>query len=65
MKTGGTPPVWPGVTDRRVDLLLEWDELEWLSVDGTAISADGRERLLTLPQLNDSSRNGLKMGEKQ
>jgi hypothetical protein len=63
MKTGGTPPVWPGVTDRSVDLLLEWDELEWLSVDGTAISADGRERLLTLPQLNDFSRNGLKMGE--
>lgn len=59
-KTGGTPPVWPGVTDRSVDLLLEWDELEWLSVDGTSISAEGRERLLTLPRLNDFSRNGLK-----
>lgn len=59
MKTGGTPPVWPGVTDRSVDLLLEWDELEWLSVYGTAISADGRKRLLTLPRLNDFSRSGL------
>jgi hypothetical protein len=59
MKTGGTPPVWPGVTDQSVDLLLEWDELEWLSVDGTAISVDGRKRLLTLPRLNDFSRGGL------
>jgi hypothetical protein len=59
MKSGGTPPAWPGVTDRSVDLLLEWDELEWLSVDGTAIGADGRERLLTLPQLNDFSRGEL------
>lgn len=59
MNTGGTPPVWPGVTDRSVDLMLEWDELEWLSVYGTAIGADGRERLLTLPRLNDFSRRGL------
>ena len=64
MKTGGTPPVWLGVTDRSVDLLLEWDELEWLSLYGTAISADGRERLLTLPRLNDFSRDGLKTREK-
>lgn len=64
MKTGGTPPVWPGVTDRSVDLLLEWDELEWLSVYGTVISAEGRERLLTLPRLNDLSRNGLKTEKK-
>lgn len=58
-KTGGTPPVWPGVTDGSVDLLLKWDELEWLSVDGTSISAAGRKRLLTLPRLNDLSRSGL------
>ena len=64
MKSGGTPPAWPGVTDRSVDLLLEWDELEWLSVYGTAIGADGRERLLTLPRLNDISRDGLKTREK-
>jgi hypothetical protein len=64
MKSGGTPPAWPGVTDRSVDLLLEWDGLEWLSVYGTAISADGRERLLTLPRLNDFSRDGLKTREK-
>jgi len=64
MKTGGTPPVWPGVTDRSVDWLLEWDELEWLSVYGTAISVDGRKRLLTLPRLNDISRDGLKTRKK-
>lgn len=64
INTSGMPPVWLGVTDRSIDLLLKYDELEWLSVYGTAISADGRERLLTLPRLNDFSRNGLKTTEK-
>ena len=64
MKTGGTPPVWPGVTDRSVDLLLKWDELEWLSVDGAAISDDGHKRLRTLPRLNDLSRRGLETKDK-
>jgi hypothetical protein len=57
--TGGTPPAWPGVTDRSVAMLLQWDELEWLSLYGTAISKNGRERLLALPRLNKFSRGGL------
>lgn len=57
--TGGTPAAWPGVTDRSVPLMLEWDDLEWLSVDGTSISDAGRKELLELPRLNDFSREQL------
>ena len=57
--TGATPAAWPGVTDQSVPLMLEWDDLEWLSVDGTSISDAGREELLTLPRLNDFSRQQL------
>lgn len=57
--TGRTPAAWPGVTDRSVPLILEWGELEWLSVFGTSISDAGREELLTLPRLNDFSREQL------
>ena len=57
--TGRTPAAWPGVTDRSVPLMLEWNDLEWLSVHGTSISDAGREELLTLPRLNDFSREQL------
>lgn len=57
--TNDTPPAWSGVTDRSVELLLGWRELKWLSVDGSAISAEGRQKLLTLAQLDEISRQGL------
>jgi hypothetical protein len=57
--TVGTPAAWPGITDRSVPLILKWDELEWLSVFGTSISDEGCEQLLTLPRLNEFSREQL------
>jgi hypothetical protein len=58
-KTAGTPPKWPGVTDRSVPFILQWDRLEWLFIEGTAISAASREKLLTLPDLNEISPQSL------
>jgi hypothetical protein len=54
--TNSTPPVWPGITDQSIALLIEWRELEMLSVYGTAISDNGREQLRSLPHLNEPSR---------
>ncbi|TWT85800.1 hypothetical protein Pla123a_06070 [Posidoniimonas polymericola] len=57
--SGGAPPLWPGVTDASVEVLLQWPDLEWLAIDGTAISPAGRQRLLKLNQLNEHSRKWL------
>jgi len=58
-KTAGTPPKLPGVTDDSVGLILQWDRLEWLFIEGTAISSVGREKLLKLPQLNEFTRDSI------
>lgn len=52
-------PSWPGVTDRSLDVIVRWKQLEWLFIEGTAITPAGRQRLLTLPALNETSRNSL------
>lgn len=57
--TNNTPPVWPGITDQSIPLLMQWQELEWLSLYGTAISANGREQLQSLLHLNEHSRREL------
>ena len=51
----GTPPRWPGVTDASVDILLGWQELHMLAIQGTGITPAGRERLLRLQNLNEWS----------
>lgn len=57
--TNSTPPVWPGFTDQSIAQLMQWKELELLSVHGTAISAAGREQLRSLPLLNEVSQRQL------
>lgn len=57
--TNNIPPVWPGITDQSIPLLMQWQELELLSVYGTAISENGREQLRTLPRLNRLSQHML------
>jgi hypothetical protein len=59
IKTQGTQPNWAGVTDQSIDLILRWNGLEWLFIEGTAISPAGREKLLTLPDLNDFTRDSI------
>ena len=59
INTNNTPPVWPGITDQTIPLLMQWQELELLSVYGTAISATGREQLQSLPHLNEYSQRML------
>jgi hypothetical protein len=59
-KTAGTPPRWPGVTDQSVETILQWNQLEWLFIEGTSITAAKREQLLTLPELNELSRETLR-----
>jgi hypothetical protein len=57
--TQGTPPRWSGVTDVSVPLILRWDGLEWLFIEGTAISPTSREKLRRLPDLNEITRDSL------
>jgi hypothetical protein len=59
IKTQGTRPRWPGVTNQSVDLILQWDGLEWLFIEGTAITPAGQEKLLRLPDLNEITRDSL------
>jgi hypothetical protein len=59
-KTARTPPRWPGVTDQSVEVFLRWNQLEWLFIEGTAITAAKREQLLMLPELNELSRESLR-----
>jgi hypothetical protein len=54
-RAAGTPPRWPGVTDASVDILLHWQELHILAIQGTGITPAGRERLLELQHLNEWS----------
>jgi hypothetical protein len=58
-RTAGTPPRWPGVTDRSVDCILRWKQLEWLFIEGTAITRSKHEDLLELPALHEASRTSL------
>lgn len=58
-KTAGSPPRWPGVTDRSVDLIIRWNQLEWMSIAGTDITRPAREKLMSLPALNEVSRGWL------
>ena len=61
--TAATPAQWPGITDKSVEILLQWQGIEMLSIDGTGISAEGRIRLLSLGELKEWSRKAL--GRKQ
>jgi len=59
-RTAGTPPKWPGITDASVEILLQWQGIEMLSIEGTSISAEGRKQLLSLEELEDWSRSLLR-----
>jgi hypothetical protein len=58
-RTIGTPPRWPGVTDASVDILLGWQKMHMLHIQGTGISPAGQERLLTLQKLDELSQANL------
>lgn len=58
-KTAGAPLRWPGVTDSSVDLILQWNRLEWLFIEGTDITPAARQKLIALPALHEVSRNSL------
>ena len=58
-QTAGIPPQWSGITDASVEILLQWQGIEMLSIEGTSISAEGRKQLLSLEELDDWSRNTL------
>ena len=49
--TAGTPAIWPGFTDQSIDILLDWNNLRWLSLHGTSITPEGRDRLSRLQAL--------------
>ncbi len=59
-RTAGTPPKWPGITDNSVRLLLQWQDIKLLSVEGTNISTKGQRQLLKLEKLDHPSRTALK-----
>ncbi len=54
-RTMGTPPRWPGVTDASVDILLQWQDIKMLSIQGANITPEGRKRLLGLEKLDETS----------
>jgi hypothetical protein len=58
--TSVSPPRWPGVTDRSVDLILQWDQLEWLFIEGTDLTHAARQRLSALPRLHETSQRMLR-----
>ncbi|MCA9231360.1 MAG: hypothetical protein KDA57_11950 [Planctomycetales bacterium] len=62
LRTAGTPPKWPGITDTSVSLLLQWQDIELLSIEGTDISSEGQRQLLKLEKLDEWSRKVLTRG---
>jgi hypothetical protein len=56
----GSPARWPGITDRSAGVILQWNQLELLFIDGTGLTQAARRRLSALPRLYEASRRSLR-----